>query len=480
MILPRVRTMFFTIAILHLPLAIHAEPAARLLDLAFDSDGTHIVVLTERSRSCALEVWTTASLLAKSFPLAVCPARIDRIPDGTLLLSDGGPGHRRSSWWFSSMKVEKAEDGIVTARTRENYVRRDETGLRWFHDGKTTRLPASLRFVRILSMRVLGVQPGKVSSLVTVSAGGERRVIATGFGRVDSIAVSPDEKEMAISARRAGGFDIALVSLESGKIHWVGSEPADETAVSWAPRGNKITFLLKSFSGAVLRTVHVPTGYQLAVDLPGLSPSKLAWDPQAEHFALISSAPSQSDRIEVMKYDGEARRTIRPPDVTVAVEWESFAGIPHAYLIRPSTLSYNKRYPLIVWFTEADPLNWSAGRSVVARDGTVGLATIPAAQPDSEVVDSIRGIPWVDQERIVLVFSSEVSKAALTSLARRFRGVTVLSPGAKGGKPPGSEALLNGGTLIRYNRGQTDDVESEVARQALDRVKGLLKANGDS
>src|SRR5205807_8315221 len=88
------------------------------------------------------------------------------------------------------------------------------------------------------------------------------------FTAIQSFDVSLERGEVAFSARRTDNFDIGLVSLDGSDVHWIPQDPADETDVQWAPRGNKISYVVHSRTGDLVRTVHIPTSLQLTVDFP--------------------------------------------------------------------------------------------------------------------------------------------------------------------------------------------------------------------
>src|SRR5260370_13839656 len=105
------------------------------------------------------------------------------------------------------------------------------------------------------------------------------------FAAIDSFDVSLDRKEIVFSAKRKDNFDIGLVSLDGSDIHWVPEDPADEVGVQWAPRGNKVSFILHTKTGSIVRTVHIPTATPLSVDFPESQIDSLDWEPHAERFA---------------------------------------------------------------------------------------------------------------------------------------------------------------------------------------------------
>ncbi|HJT17524.1 MAG TPA: hypothetical protein VJ853_09060, partial [Thermoanaerobaculia bacterium] len=189
--------------------------------------------------------------------------------------------------------------------------------------------------------------------------------------------------------------DIGLVSLDGSDIHWVPEDPADETDVQWAPRGNKISYIVHARTGDLIRTVHVPTSVQLSVDFPFTTVRSLAWDKEAERYAVVLTSPDASDRIESMKYDGTARRTDVAPKTKLDVAEEPFAG---ALLMRPSTMHYGEKLPLVIWVADP-PFVWNDKLGALMRDKRRACAIMRSA-PDAAFLNAVRAVPWIDSSQI--------------------------------------------------------------------------------
>ena len=236
------------------------------------------------------------------------------------------------------------------------------------------------------------------STDVRVAAGrlynGERGLTPV-FAAIDSFDVSLDRREVVFSAKRADSFDIGLVSLDGSEISWFPAERADETDVQWAPRGNKASYIVHTPRGDVIRTLHVPTSAQLSVDFANARVGALAWDPPAERYAVVVESPDASQRVESAKYGGEERRTVVPAAQTLDVAIEPFAG---ALILRPPTMRYNEKLPLVVW-SDPDPLRWSDARAALLRSARVAVAIVNRA-PDEAFWREVKNTKWIDQARI--------------------------------------------------------------------------------
>ena len=215
------------------------------------------------------------------------------------------------------------------------------------------------------------------------------------FKAIQSFDVSLDRREIVFSAKRDTNFDIGLVSLDGSDIHWVPEDPADETDVQWAPRGNKISYIVHARTGDLIRTVHVPTAVQLSVDFPFTTVRSLAWDAAAERYAVVLTSPDSSDRIESMKYDGTARRTDVAPKTKLDVAEEPFAG---ALLMRPSTMHYGEKLPLVIWVADP-PYVWNDKLGALMRDKPRACAIMRSA-PDAAFLDAVRAVPWIDSSQM--------------------------------------------------------------------------------
>src|SRR6185436_6021958 len=176
------------------------------------------------------------------------------------------------------------------------------------------RVTTALQPLRESGVRVVG------NALVR----GEKK-LTDAFAAIESFDVSESRGEVAFSAKRTDNFDIGLVSTDGSPISWVPAEPVDEAGVQWAPRGNKISYIVRSKSGDFVRVVHIPTSAQVAADFPAARINKLGWDPAGEKFAVAYSTPDASDRVEVMHYRGGSRRTAIPPAEQLEVEVATFA-----------------------------------------------------------------------------------------------------------------------------------------------------------
>src|SRR5216684_5458330 len=186
--------------------------------------------------------------------------------------------------------------------------------------------------------------------IVTTAAGSKLvrggKDLTPSFLAIDSYDVSAERKEVVFSAKRKDNFDVGLVSVDGSDIHWIFEDPVDETLAQWAPRGNKISYVMHNPAGDMVRTVHIPTAATLTVPFPWCRVRALAWEPEAERFALTLSCLTSSERVDNLRFGGEGGRTDVAPSVRLDLVPEPFAG---GVLLRPPAVPYGDRFPLVVW-----------------------------------------------------------------------------------------------------------------------------------
>lgn len=220
------------------------------------------------------------------------------------------------------------------------------------------------------------------------------------FAAIDSYDVSLERKEIVFSAKRTNNFDVGLVSMDGSDIHWIPEDPADEVSVNWAPRGNKVSFVLETATGSIVRTVHVPTATPLSIDLPQTEVDALTWEPQAERFALTLESPDASQHLVSMTYAGEQRQELVASSDWLAVSLEPIAGV---LVMRPSEMRYNEKLPLVIWL-DPKPFAWNDARAALMRSARVAIAIAPKV--DDKAAE-IRNVAWIDANRTYIVNASD-------------------------------------------------------------------------
>ena len=228
-------------------------------------------------------------------------------------------------------------------------------------------------------------------------ANGEK-VITPYYAAIDSFDIAPEGDLAVFSAKRTDNFDIGLVATAGSAVNWVPSDPHDEVAVQWAPRGNKVSFVIRAATGDVIRSVHVHTATQVASAFPYGRVHAYAWEPRGERYAVAWSAIDASDGVEEMTYAGRERKWLTPPAVRLDLSIEPVGG---ATVMRSQELHYNERLPLVVWRT-SEPFEWDDARARLQQSARVAVAVIDH-DPDAKFWSAIEAIPWVDSKRIWVV-----------------------------------------------------------------------------
>lgn len=218
------------------------------------------------------------------------------------------------------------------------------------------------------------------------------------FRAIDSFDVSLERREIVFSAKREDNFDAGLVSLDGSDVHWIPEDRADETGVRWAPRGHKVSYVVRTPSGDFVRTVHIPTAMQLANDFAYARVRGLAWDAPAERYSVVLTSPDASERVESVKYGGGDRTTVVPPQVRLDVAIEP---VRDGILLRPTLLRYNERIPLVVW-VDGNLLEWNDARGALMRDNRVAMAVI-SKEPDADFWKQVEALPWIDAKKVFVV-----------------------------------------------------------------------------
>jgi hypothetical protein len=281
------------------------------------------------------------------------------------------------------------------------------------------------------------------------------------YAAVDSLDVSEDRREIVFSAKRENSFDIGLVSLDGSHVNWVPEENLDEIAVQWAPRGNKVSYVVRARSGDLVRTVHIPTSFQLSVDVPWGRVTDLAWDAPAERYAIIVDSIDASPHVQVMKYDGTARTTAIEPQKRLDISIEPFGA---ALMLRPSSLKYGQRLPLVVWLTDADRNRWNDARAHLLTT-TRSAILIASTPPDAGLQQAIAETKWVDTSHVFIVDARE--KGSPFDAAP---GQVVIR--ANSSIPAGR--WLRSGSVVET----AGSVESFAAGFIAEQLKGISSTNG--
>ena len=218
------------------------------------------------------------------------------------------------------------------------------------------------------------------------------------FTAIDSFDYSAARDEVIFSAKRDASFDIGIAAGDGSKVNWVPADPADEVRVQWAPRGSKVSYIVRAPLGDVVRTLHIPTSFQYAISFGPARIHALAWDTPAERYAVAYSTLDASDRVEELRYDGTDRKVTQAPSAKIRAEVLPFAT--GGYVLRPFDLAYNEKLPVVVW--AADTLAWSDARAALLASTRVAMI-VTLGNPSADVWTKINETAWLDASRVVVV-----------------------------------------------------------------------------
>ncbi|HVT04566.1 MAG TPA: hypothetical protein VHL58_14465 [Thermoanaerobaculia bacterium] len=384
-----------------------AKPAAaptkpdRIVAQAVDPYGTIWWALASGS-SCSLSMRTADGKSQKRFEVPFCPEGMEANGDGSLLLRSS----RLTELRDSDGSLLLAGRQLLAARDRTHFLQRDGGWLLHWGDKSVALAPSSpLRDVVISenSATIWALQNrGASESLVRLDGAGEHVVMSA--HRIDSFAMSPDETEIVVSAMRDGSFDPAIIAADGSKTKWVSPDPAPETDVTWAPRGHKISYVVHTAAGSLVRTVHVPTGFAVAVSFPSSSLISLKWEPKAERLAILYSSLTSPSRIDLVAYQSGDHQIVAQsgPDFPGEAEPFSWKGAT-TIVLPPAGLRYGAREPVVVWKGSNDVFEWNEATAQLRRDGTGVIVTSASAVLDAGFWSEVARLSWVDPARTFVV-----------------------------------------------------------------------------
>jgi hypothetical protein len=420
----------------------------RISAAAFSRDGGTLWYAAGRD-ACEVRSFAVADRSTRSvLRLGWCPARISPVDDESFVVTDGV----RRGEWKRLDGTDAVQGSVLAAASATNYVRVDGARLVWVR-GTTSR---DIGEVGVVTRPAIEATSGDLF-VVVHRADGERieRMAADGstsvsaaFPRIDSFDLAPRGEELVFSALRDGNFDVAIASTDGKKVNWVPADGADEVAVTWAPRGNKVSFLIRRPDTTLVRSVHVPTSFQLTFETPLEKVRSLAWEPRAERFAMILDGPVVPPHIDSVEYSGANREALVQPGRKLAREPERVAfGTADAVLVPPRTVRYGEKAPLFVTLTD-EPLAWDdAARDLDSLEGGE-LRLRPADWMDgAPLAQLVAGLPWASADEVVVIVESFGSA---TPTPVPGAGQTVIRTGTKPrrGRFFNENKLPSGGVVV--------------------------------
>ncbi|MFA6956564.1 MAG: hypothetical protein WC538_11900 [Thermoanaerobaculia bacterium] len=420
----------------------------RISAAAYSRDGSTLWYVTGRE-TCELSAIALADRSTRSvLRLDWCPTRISPVDAESFVLTDGV----RRGEWKRSDGTDVVAGSVLAASSATNYVRVDGERLIWVRDSKHRDIGVAGVVTRPTIVPATGdlfaVIHGDDGEHIERMTADGASIVGAAFPKIDSFDVAPRGEELVFSAIRDGNFDVAIASTDGKKVNWVPSDRADEVAVTWAPRGNKVSFLIRRPDTTLVRSVHVPTSFQLTFETPLEKVRALAWEPRAERLAMILDGPVVPPHVDSIEYSGANRESLVQPGRKLVREPERIAfGAADAILIPPRTVRYGEKVPLFVTLSD-EPLAWDdASRDLDALGGGM-LRLRPGDWAEgAPLAQVVTGFPWAGADQVVVIVESfEPASASPVPGA----GQTLITTGTKlrRGRFFNESRLPSGGVMI--------------------------------
>lgn len=428
---------------------------AAIVAVGAATDGSHVLFARSSSGRCELfDAEPGSKAVTLLGPLDRCPDRISTSGGAIDLEAEG------EAWRFSKPGTTGGSDVVLRGAKAE--VARVQGGrLEWRDGGRSRTLSRSLHRIRFMpdGSTLIGVERTDTGeSIVTVAADGRETKVVGPFRTIDSYDVSPEGTDVAFSASRNGGFDVAIVSATGGKPRWIYPDPRDERRVIWAPLGHKIAYVIESIDGSILRSVHIPTGAMVEVSFPWTRVDSVAWMPDARRVAVAESSVLASSHVELVHYDGNGRQEVVPPVKRLAASTDLLPNSdPRAIVLPPLRPRYGVRDPLVIRVADGGAAGWSDGQAAILGRTGAGMIIVRrgVSSLGGRFWKAVDSLGWVDHGRIFVV---EDDAGSLGSMPP---GVTVVASGGRRGR---------GVVIVRADSGS--DFEDAAASWIIGSLEG--------
>jgi hypothetical protein len=338
-----------------------AAPVSRITAVSVEEGGGSILLIREAGGVCSLERLDPES--GSSAPLvrlASCADRIERNREGDLLLR-GGSG----VIWLDHETLQAVPwEGESNARPglrlydalgKDTFAWERTEGWAWRRGGELEIIEGDRPLaVTLLSdgetaLVVAPTSDGRVTLTRRTSVDGSEILLGS-FDDVPSFDIDRSEEELVISVVRDGSRDIAIANARRERMNWVPADRGDEVMPLWAPRGYKVSFVIRNASGDLLRSVHVPTAAMTLVDFPHSTVRGIDWFPDGDRLVVAVSGPLASDHLLEAHYDHGIRRELLAPEYRFAREVDRMSGTPPGSLmVLPGRVGYGDRHPVVIW-----------------------------------------------------------------------------------------------------------------------------------
>ena len=112
-------------------------------------------------------------------------------------------------------------------------------------------------------------------------------------------------------------------------------------------------------------------------------------------------------------------------------------------MLRPESMSYNERLPLVVWVTNGETNAWSDARGAMLAKARMATLVIDRP-PDAALLAAIAETEWIDRDRIFAVGARVPSAVSIVGDASIPAGFYRVAPEVISVHPSGVESLAAG------------------------------------
>jgi hypothetical protein len=402
--------------------AVHVEPG-----------GDSVLFAREVANECRVERLDLEGGSSTSlFPIGACPDRIGRTAEGHLLLRTSAgmiwldnQSFLPVPWW-----EEIAGEGgrLYDVLERHTFAWELANGWAWRRGSETVVIDGERPLgVTLLSegesALVVGPSAGGRVSLKRTSWPDGGEVLLGNFEDTPAFDLDRDEEELAISVRREGSRSIAIANARKERMNWVPADPGDEVMPRWAPRGYKVSYVIRHASGDLLRTVHVPTSAMTLVDFPHASVRALDWFHDGDRLVVSVSSILESDHLLEVHYEQGVRRELFEPEYRFERELDRISGTPPGtMMVLPRRVAYDGRHPLVIWTRPGSSSGMPFDSVLVPLlqrdDLALLLANGGGGELDRSFWDELARTEWIDPSMVWLVETSEVPAEATPESVR--------------------------------------------------------------
>ena len=112
-------------------------------------------------------------------------------------------------------------------------------------------------------------------------------------------------------------------------------------------------------------------------------------------------------------------------------------------MLRPESMSYNERLPLVFWVTNGEKNAWNDARGVMLTNARIATLVLDQ-EPDDAVLAAVAETAWIDRDRIFAVGARVADAVSIVGDASIPTGFYRVAPEVISVHPSGVESLAAG------------------------------------